>query len=184
MFYNNRSCIGIVPLYPGLGTRLAAVEWPSRVYEAQPATGSILKVQDQFKPGDHFSTGAAPRFMKCACVRNSPHTSRRSAAAEHGWPKACHRSSVILVHHRSPLCTSCKCRRWVARCHHTHAEPPMRYSSTSFSAERDSQCDLEENGLCGWKVGSSWENSYYIGRAQADLAPGPTLDAVPGTAQG
>ena len=41
-----------------------------------------------------------------------------------------------------------------------------------------------ETGLCGWRLGEPEEGSYTIARAQADLAPGPPADAVPGTAQG
>ena len=68
--------------------------------------------------------------------------------------------------------------------HHMHIAQSRASSPTSFiSAERASTCDME-TGLCGWRLGEPEEGSYTIVRAQADLAPGPPADAVPGTAQG
>ena len=48
---------------------------------------------------------------------------------------------------------------------------------------RESTCDLE-TGLCGWRLGESKDGFYSVGLAEADQAPGPPVDAAPGTAQG
>ena len=41
-----------------------------------------------------------------------------------------------------------------------------------------------EAGTCGWRLGESVEGSHSIGRAEAGSAPGPSVDAVPGSPQG
>ena len=52
-----------------------------------------------------------------------------------------------------------------------------------FVAERYSQCSMEEDA-CGWSLGESVDGRYTIGRGQANSAPGPPVDAAPGTTHG